>query len=116
MIFELDEDANIKKWHLAHTVIKSNHRFAYEEVQAVLEGEATAPLPPGEKAPLPPGGGCCNAAGKSGDLEIPPPGGGGLSILNTSPLSWLIPLLMPKLRISFMRRGRLTQASSDGAD
>ena len=28
-------------------------------------------------APLPPGGGCCNAAGKSGDLEIPPPGGGG---------------------------------------
>ena len=28
-------------------------------------------------APLPPGGGCCNAAGKSGYLEIPPPGGGG---------------------------------------
>ena len=28
-------------------------------------------------APLPPGGGCCNAAGKSGDLEIPPLGGGG---------------------------------------
>ena len=31
------------------------------------------------EAPLPPGGGCCNAAGKSGDLEIPPPGGGGAS-------------------------------------
>ncbi len=37
VIFELDEDANIKKWHLAHTVIKSNRRFAYEEVQAILE-------------------------------------------------------------------------------
>ena len=29
-------------------------------------------------APLPPGGGCCNAAGKSGDLEIPLRGVGGL--------------------------------------
>ena len=36
-IFELDDDANIKKWHLAHTVIKSNRRFAYEEVQQILE-------------------------------------------------------------------------------
>ncbi|MCR5818008.1 MAG: RNB domain-containing ribonuclease, partial [Prevotella sp.] len=34
VIFVLDEDANIKDWHLAHTVIKSNRRFAYEEVQA----------------------------------------------------------------------------------
>ena len=32
------------------------------------------------EAPLPPGGGCCNAAGKSGDLEIPPPGGGGADL------------------------------------
>ncbi|MDY3849026.1 MAG: ribonuclease R [Prevotella sp.] len=46
VIFELDEDANIKRWHLAHTVIKSNHRFAYEEVQAVLEGKDSAPLTP----------------------------------------------------------------------
>ena len=37
VIFEMDEDANIKKWHLAHTVIKSNRRFAYEEVQSILE-------------------------------------------------------------------------------
>ncbi len=37
VIFEMDEDANIKKWHLAHTVIKSNRRFAYEEVQTILE-------------------------------------------------------------------------------
>ena len=52
VIFELDEDANIKNWHLAHTVIKSNHRFAYEEVQAVLEG--------GEAIDHPLGGGPCS--------------------------------------------------------
>ncbi len=38
-IFELDEDANIKRWHLAHTVIKSNRRYAYEEVQEMLMGK-----------------------------------------------------------------------------
>ena len=39
VVFILDEDANIKDWHLAHTVIKSNRRYAYEEVQAILEGK-----------------------------------------------------------------------------
>lgn len=38
-IFELDGDANIKRWHLAHTVIRSNRRYAYEEVQEILEGK-----------------------------------------------------------------------------
>ena len=37
MIFVLDQEANIKDWHLAHTVIKSDRRFAYEEVQDILE-------------------------------------------------------------------------------
>ncbi len=37
VIFVLDKDANIKDWHLAHTVIKSNRRYAYEEVQEILE-------------------------------------------------------------------------------
>ena len=37
VIFVMDSDANIKDWHLAHTVIKSNRRYAYEEVQEVLE-------------------------------------------------------------------------------
>ncbi|MBQ9286756.1 MAG: RNB domain-containing ribonuclease, partial [Bacteroidaceae bacterium] len=36
-IFVLDEEANVKSWHLAHTVIRSNRRFAYEEVQEILE-------------------------------------------------------------------------------
>ncbi len=37
VIFVMDADANIKDWHLAHTVIRSNRRFAYEEVQEILE-------------------------------------------------------------------------------
>ncbi len=39
VIFEMDEEANIKRWHLAHTVIRSNRRYAYEEVQEILEGK-----------------------------------------------------------------------------
>ena len=39
VIFVMDEEANIKKWHLAHTVIKSNRRYAYEEVQDILDGK-----------------------------------------------------------------------------
>ena len=38
-IFVLDEDANVKNYHIAHTVIKSNRRFAYEEVQEILTGK-----------------------------------------------------------------------------
>ncbi|MCR5271046.1 MAG: ribonuclease R [Prevotella sp.] len=42
VIFKLDEEANIKDWHLAHTVIRSDRRFAYEEVQEILQSpEAT---------------------------------------------------------------------------
>ena len=37
VIFLMDDEANIKDWHLAHTVIKSNRRYAYEEVQQILE-------------------------------------------------------------------------------
>ena len=36
-IFEMDDDANIKKFHIAHTVIKSNRRYAYEEVLDILQ-------------------------------------------------------------------------------
>ena len=39
-IFVLDEEANVKSWHLAHTVIKSNRRYAYEEVQEILTAPA----------------------------------------------------------------------------
>ena len=37
VIVTLDEEANIKNGHIAHTVIKSNRRYAYEEVQAILK-------------------------------------------------------------------------------
>ena len=36
VIFTLDEDANIKNWHLAHTIIRSDRRYAYEEVDEIL--------------------------------------------------------------------------------
>lgn len=63
VIFVLDDQAHVVRWHLAHTVIRSNRRFAYEEVQTILErnrqasaedlaapGEHPEPLPDG--APL----------------------------------------------------------------
>ncbi len=37
VVFHIDKDANICHWHLAHTVIRSNRRFTYEEVQHILE-------------------------------------------------------------------------------
>ena len=53
-IFVLDEEANIKSWHLAHTVIRSNRRYAYEEVQQLLEQNGVVdgtgqPAPPATK-------------------------------------------------------------------
>ena len=42
VIFVLDDDANIKSWHLAHTVIRSNRRYAYEEVPQLLEDNGVA--------------------------------------------------------------------------
>ena len=41
-IFKLDDKAVVKDWHLAHTVIKSDRRFTYEEVQKVLEDHKEA--------------------------------------------------------------------------
>ncbi|MDE6646595.1 MAG: ribonuclease R [Prevotella sp.] len=39
VIFLLDGEANVKKYRIAHTVIKSNRRYAYEEVQEILNGK-----------------------------------------------------------------------------
>ena len=69
VIFTLDEDANVKDYRIVHTVIKSNRRYAYEEVQQLLEdngvvdgtgkpapyychepGQPTPPNPKGENA------------------------------------------------------------------
>ena len=37
VVFVLDEEATIKSGRIVHTVIKSNRRYAYEEVQEILE-------------------------------------------------------------------------------
>lgn len=37
VMFEMDDDANVKKYQIVHTVIKSNRRFTYEEAQSVIE-------------------------------------------------------------------------------
>ncbi len=41
-VFLLDSDANVKQFRLIHTVIKSNRRFCYEEVQDILTKPAKA--------------------------------------------------------------------------
>lgn len=50
VIFKLDDQAMVKDWHLAHTVIRSDRRFTYEEVQDVLEKNHEA-SPEDYKAP-----------------------------------------------------------------
>jgi len=37
VIFQITEKAEIKKWHIAHTIIRSNRRFNYDEVQEIIE-------------------------------------------------------------------------------
>ena len=59
-IFRMNEKGEVLSWHLAHTVIRSNRRFTYEEVQSTLErnNEASAEdlaLPGEHPEPLPQG-------------------------------------------------------------
>ena len=54
VIFVMDDEATIKRWHLAHTVIRSDRRYAYEEVQQLLEDNGVVdgtgqPAPPATK-------------------------------------------------------------------
>ena len=37
VIFDLDDEANIKAFRIVHTIIRSKRRYAYEEAQQVLE-------------------------------------------------------------------------------
>ncbi len=37
VIFDMDDNAEVKKYRIVHTVIKSNRRYAYEEVQKIIE-------------------------------------------------------------------------------
>lgn len=57
VIFKMNEKAEIKDWHLAHTVIRSDRRFTYEEVQTLLEAKGEASPEdyhaPGDRAATP---------------------------------------------------------------
>lgn len=52
-VFDMDENAEVKSWRLVHTVIKSDRRFAYEEVQQILEDNGVVD---GTGEPAPPAG------------------------------------------------------------
>lgn len=52
-VFDMDENAEVKSWRLVHTVIKSDRRFAYEEVQQILEDNGVTD---GTGEPAPPTG------------------------------------------------------------
>lgn len=51
VIFNLDNEANVKKYRIVHTVIKSDRRYAYEEVQQLLEDNGVVDGT-GEPAPV----------------------------------------------------------------
>ncbi len=49
VVFNLDNDAKVKSYRIVHTVIRSNRRYAYEEVQDILNDN----LNPNPKVELP---------------------------------------------------------------
>ena len=51
VIFNLDDEAKIKAYRIVHTVIKSNRRYCYEEVQELLEANGVVDGT-GEPAPV----------------------------------------------------------------
>lgn len=52
VIFNLDDEATVKSYRIAHTVIRSDRRYAYEEVQQLLEDNGVVDGT-GEPAPAP---------------------------------------------------------------
>lgn len=56
VIFNLDDEANVKNYRIVHTIIRSNRRYAYEEVQEILEANGVIDGT-GEPAPKAPKGG-----------------------------------------------------------
>ncbi|MDY4039989.1 MAG: ribonuclease R [Prevotella sp.] len=54
VIFNLDDEAKIQKYRIVHTIIRSDRRYAYEEVQQLLEDNGVKdgtgqPAPPAPK-------------------------------------------------------------------
>ncbi len=46
VVFDMDDNAEVKKFRIVHTVIKSNRRYAYEEVQELIENNRPDPSKP----------------------------------------------------------------------
>ena len=55
VIFTLDDEANVKNYRIVHTIIRSKRRYAYEEVQQLLEENGVVDGT-GEPAPVPKNG------------------------------------------------------------
>lgn len=55
VIFTLDDEANVKTYRIVHTIIRSKRRYAYEEVQQLLEENGVVDGT-GEPAPVPKNG------------------------------------------------------------
>ena len=51
VIFHIDDKARIKYSQIAHTVINSDRRYTYEEVQEIIERKAPLSSPQGGKSP-----------------------------------------------------------------
>ena len=52
VVFNLDDEANVKSYRIVHTILRSNRRYAYEEAQQVLEDNGVKDGT-GEPAPAP---------------------------------------------------------------
>ena len=46
VVFNMDDKAEVKSFRIVHTVIKSNRRYAYEEVQEIIEANRPDPSKP----------------------------------------------------------------------
>ena len=46
VIFDMNDKAEVKSFRIVHTVIKSNRRYAYEEVQEIIENNRPDPSQP----------------------------------------------------------------------
>ena len=51
VLFHIDDKGRVKYHQIAHTVIRSNRRYAYEEVQEIIERAAPLSSPQGGKNP-----------------------------------------------------------------
>ncbi len=52
VVFDLDDNADIKRYRIVHTIIRSNKRFAYEDAQKLLEDNGVVDST-GTPAPVP---------------------------------------------------------------